>query len=150
MARAFGGYHEDIDVVGRDDLLEVDIEAVGKGQGTARSEVIPDFVFIYVGLFFIGNKDHGDVRTGDGFGDGLDGKTGFTGFFCRFAPFIEADGDIDPAVAEVERMGVALAAVADDSDFLSFHSFPIDILIIKHFCHSTSLLYHKKNNLVGM
>ena len=136
VARPFGSDHEYIDIIGRDNLFEVDIKAVGKSQGTARSEVVPDFVFIYVGLFFIGNENHGDIRSGDGFGDSLDCKTGLTGFFRRFTAAVEADSDIDAAVAEIERMGMALAAVTDDSDFLSFDSFPINILIIKYLCHT--------------
>ena len=38
----------------------------------------------------------------------------------RFAAFVEADGDFDPAIFQVEGMGVALGAEADDGHTAAF------------------------------
>ena len=50
---------------------------------------------------------------------------------------IEADDDVDAAVLEVQRMGMALAAVTDDGNGLASEHLEICILIIVSFCHNT-------------
>ena len=104
---------------------------MGKGKGAAFFEVRTDFVLIDIGLFFIRDEDHGDVRFSNRFTDRLDGKTRFSGSFCGMAVLIKPYDNIYTAFLEIQGMGVSLAAIADDGDFLSFQYFPIDILIIK-------------------
>ena len=65
-------------------------------------------------LFGVGQRDHDDVGALDGFGGGDD----FKSFFLRdgngFAAFVKADDDCKAAVFEIERVGVALRARAED------------------------------------
>jgi hypothetical protein len=43
---------------------------------------------------------------------------------------MEANADINSAVFEVEGMGVALGAVANDANFLGFDEFRIDVFFV--------------------
>ena len=52
-----------------------------------------------------------------------------------FAPFIQSDHHFHAALFEVERMSVALAAVADDGDRLVFQNVDVAIGLIIYFCH---------------
>ena len=135
MARALRSDHEDVDISRRNDLFEVNVEAVCKSEGTAGFQVRSDFRCIYVSLFFVRNQDHRDICVFYSFRNGFNFKAGFFGFSDGFAAFIQADDDVDAAVFEVQRMGMALAAITDDCDFFAFHYIPVYILIIKYFCH---------------
>ena len=61
MARRLGRDHGNIDVGGRRDLPEVNIEAVGEHQGLAGGEVRRDVARVEVALHVIGNQDHHHV-----------------------------------------------------------------------------------------
>lgn len=123
---------------------------MGKGKGAAFFEVRTDFVLIDIGLFFIRDEDHGDVRFSNRFTDRLDGKTRFSGSFCGMAVLIKPYDNIYTAFLEIQGMGVSLAAIADDGDFLSFQYFPIDILIIKYLCHVLYLFLFLAGGLIRL
>lgn len=115
------------------------VEAVGESQGAAVLQVRADFRLIYVSLFFIGDEDHGHIGFLDGLGDGLDRQARLARRFDGFAALVQADHHVDAAFLQVQRMGVALAAVTDDSDFFALHDIPVDILIVKYLCHNKNL-----------
>ena len=140
MARAFGGDHEYVHISGRDDLFEMDVEAMGKSQGAAALQVGSDFGFVYIGLFFIRDQDHGHIGGCNGFRNGLDFQAGGTGHSGRFAAFVQADHHIDAAFFQVQGMRMALAAVTDDGHRLVFQYAPVNVLVIKYFCHGKHLL----------
>ena len=61
MAGAFRGNHKYIYVSSGNNLLEMNIETMGKSQRAAGFQVRRDFVLINVSLLFIRNQDHGNV-----------------------------------------------------------------------------------------
>src|SRR5699024_6579861 len=75
VAGALGGDHDDVDILGGLDAAEVDVEAVGKGQGLALGEVGLDALFIQGRLLFVVDKNHDDVGGFGGLGGGHDGET---------------------------------------------------------------------------
>ena len=74
MAGALGGDHDDVDVRGRNDLAEVNVEAVGESKGFAGGQVRLDVLLVDVGLAFIRSQVHDDVSLLGhlGNGDGLE------------------------------------------------------------------------------
>ena len=141
MAGAFRGNHEYVYVSRRDDLLEMDIETMGKSQGATGFQVRCNLVLVNVSLFFIRNQDHGNVSPFYRFTDGHNLQARSFRFRCGFGTFVQADHYLQAAVTQVQRMGVPLAAVTDDSNFFAFNRIPVYILIIIHFCHDKSLLF---------
>ena len=91
VARAFRSDHEDVDCGRRNDLFEVDVEAVSKSKSAAVFQVRSDFICIDVSLFFVRNQDHRDICVFYSFRNGFNFKAGFFGFSDGFAAFIQAD-----------------------------------------------------------
>src|SRR5208283_2921429 len=68
VSRRLGSDHGDIDVGGRGDLPEVNVEAVGKHQGFAGGEIGRDIAGVQIALHVVRNQDHHDVGSLGRFG----------------------------------------------------------------------------------
>ena len=53
--------HEHIDALGRNNLLEMDVEAVSKGKRTALLEVRADLFLVNIRLLLIGDEHHRNI-----------------------------------------------------------------------------------------
>lgn len=133
MAGALGRDEEDIHILGRLDLAEVDVEAVGEQQGFALGQMGPDVVFIDRRLHFVGQQNHDQIGLLGRFGGGHGREAVFFGQLVVGAAGALAHDHLDPGIPQVLGMGMALAAVADDGDGLIFQNIEIGILIIIHF-----------------
>ena len=118
MAGGLGRDQRDVDAGGRRDGAEADVEAVREHQGLAGGEVGLDVGVVDLGGGLVGREVHDDVGPLADLGDGVDDEAGFAGALGVGRVGAEADADIDAGVLEVEGVGVALRAVADDGDFL--------------------------------
>ena len=49
--------------------------------------------------------------------------------------FLEADDNLDAGVAQVQRVGVALGAVADNGDLATLDDRQVCVVVVKHFSH---------------
>ena len=137
MAGTLRGNHEDIHVLRRNNLLEMDIEAMSKGKSTAGLEVRLDIVLVDIRLLLIGNQNHRDIRLLHSCGNGKDLESMTLSCCLGLAALIEADNDIDAALLEIQCMCMALAAISNDGNRLAIHDLPVYILVIISFCHST-------------
>ena len=117
---ALGATMRDIDAGGRGDGAEADVEAVGEHEGEVGLHVGRDLGVVDLGGGLVGGEVHDDVGPLADFGDGADDQAGGAraGGVGRIGA--EADADIDARVLEVEGVGVALRAVADDGDFFAW------------------------------
>src|SRR5207247_7131152 len=80
---------------------------------------VPDVALGDPGARLVGHAHHDDVGLAGG-GGGVDhAEAGRLGLLPRRAVGAEADADVHPAVAQVERVRVALTAVAEDGDLLA-------------------------------
>ena len=70
MAGALGRDEEDVHILGRLDLAEVDVEAVGEQQGLALGQMGLDVVFIDRRLHFVGQQNHDQIGLLGRFGGG--------------------------------------------------------------------------------
>ena len=131
MAGPLGRDHEHVEIGARQDQVEMDVEAMGEGERGALPEIIAQVVFIDRTLQLVGRQHHDHVgpfgglvrrhhRESGAFGLGLAGRAGAQGHHQL----------ADPAVAQVQGMGVALAAIADDSNFLAGDQVEIGVAII--------------------
>src|SRR5215831_4791393 len=128
MARSFGSDHGNVNIRGRLDGAEANIKAVGEHQRFARFEVWRDGLDVKFFLFRIRRENHDDVSPCRGFGGRVDDKTVFFRLCSGGAAFWQADADIAAAIAQVQRVGMALGAVTNDCDFLRLDKREVRIL----------------------
>src|SRR5262249_36505104 len=84
-----------------------------------------------VALQFIRSQHHHDVGPLRGFGDFHHLEAGGFRLLRRGRPLAQRNGDVlDAGVLQVQRMGVALAAVANDADLLSLDQIEISVAIV--------------------
>src|SRR5690606_15905671 len=66
VARRLGSNHDHVQILARHDLVVVDGETVGEGQGSTLLQVRLDLVAIQLGLELIRSQDHDHVGGGNG------------------------------------------------------------------------------------
>ena len=126
-----GRDHDDVDIGGRIDQAEMNVEAVREGERAARLHLACDFVRIDRGLMLVRREDHENIGPFGGFGYGLHGEARAFGLLCRGRAFAQRnDNFADTAVAQVLRMGMTLAAISDDGDLLVLYQLLVAIGIV--------------------
>ena len=131
MARALGRDHEHVHVGARFDQAEVHVETMGEGQRGAFAHVVLQVVVVEVGLTFVRGQDHDEIRPLGRVGGGHDLEAVAFRRLGAGRAGAERHGDfLDARIPQVQRMGVALAAVADDGHLLGFHQVHVGIAIV--------------------
>jgi hypothetical protein len=117
MSWAFGGDKDDVDIFGWLNGFIVNGKAVAEEEALTLAKIGGDVLLVNGGNFEVGHSNEDDIGAADGFSSGQDFKAVFLGDGDRFAAFVEADGDFDAAIFEVQGVGVALGAEANDGSF---------------------------------
>ena len=121
VAGRFGRDHGNIDVGGRLDLAEVDVESVGEHQRFAGGQMRGDVLVIQVALDMIGDQDHDHIGGFGGFGSVEATLRPAASALARDLLLgIEPDHHVDAGIAQVQGVRVTLAAIADDCDGSAF------------------------------
>ena len=131
--------HGHVHVGARCDAAEADVESVGEQQQLAWREVRRDGITVHLRLRRVGHEHHDDVGPGGDAGDVADVEAGRGRLRAGAAGGVEADAHVHSAVAQVQRMRVALRSVADDADLLRSHDRQIRIFVVIHRRHHVSL-----------
>ena len=87
---------------------------MGEEDSGVRLQIRGDVAFVDALLHVVGEEDGDELCAAHRLGERLDGEPGILGGRPGRAPFAEPDLDVDAGVAQVERVGVTLAAVAED------------------------------------
>lgn len=133
VARCFRRDHDHVEVGARHNLIVVNREAVGEGQGGAFFDVRLDFILVQRRLELVRGQDHDQVGSSNGGSDvshfqavgfslGNSGRT-----------FTQANSYVNAGIFQVARLGVPLGAVADDGDFLALDDRQVTIFIVINF-----------------
>ena len=130
MAGSLGGDHADVNVGRGLDRAEVDAEAVREHQGLASRKVRGDVGLVQRALDVVRNEDHHDVGGLDCVGCLHDCQTGGLDLCAALAVCREAHNHVEPGIAQVQRVRVALAAVADNGDFLALEGGDTAVLLV--------------------
>ena len=113
----------------------MDVEAVGERDGVASLQMIFDVLLVDLRLRLVRREDHDEI----GFlGSGVhvdDLKAGLASLLGGLRTLAKTDAHVAAGVHEVERMGMALRAVADDGDLLALDDLRVDVLFVID-CHS--------------
>jgi len=109
--------HDHVQIGARLDLAEVHVEAMGEGQHGALFDIRFDLIFVDGGLHFVRHQDHHHIRFLHRGADFFHRQAGLLGLVPGAAALAQADCDFHAGILQVERMRMALRAVADDGDF---------------------------------
>src|SRR5216684_3468286 len=140
VAGSFWSDHGDVDSGRRLDGAETNVETVREHQCLARLEIWFDGIAIELGLFGIWNENHDDVGPGSSFRGGIDSQACLLRFGARGAPFVKANADGDAAIAQIERVRVALRTVANDGDLLCLDQGNVRGIVVVEICHLLPLV----------
>ena len=135
VAGGLGGDQGDVDVGRRLDGLEADVEPVGEHQHLAGAQVRRDLLGVYPGLRGVGGQDHDDVGPGRRVAARNDGQALGLGLRLRPAAGVQRHPHLDPAVLQVQRMRVALRAVAEDRDLPALDVGEVRGVVVVDRCH---------------
>ena len=92
-----------------------------------------DLALVHVVVQLVGDEDHHDVAAAGGVGDGQDLEAGVLAPPATEARALaQAYDDVDPGVAQVLRVGVALGAEADDRDGLAVEEREVRVVVVEH------------------
>ncbi len=133
VARRFRRNHDHVEVSAWHNLVVVNREAVGEGQGGALLDVRLDFVLVQRGLELVRGQDHDQVGSSNsgsnvsyfqtmGFGLGNSGRA-----------FTQTNSDVNAGIFQVASLCVTLGTVADDGDFLALDDRQVTIFIVINF-----------------
>lgn len=137
VAGGLGGHHRDIHVGRRRDLAEVDVEAVREEQGLAGGEAHGHALIIDGAHVLVGHEEHDDVRHASRLRHRTDVEARGLRPFPRSAAGAQAHHHPLARLLEVERVGMPLAAVADDGDLATLDDRQVRVGVVKHLnCHA--------------
>ena len=109
----------------------MDVQTMGKGHRRAVTDVVMDVFLVSVGLQFVGHGEHDQIGPSGSLGDAHDLQAFFFAFCGGRRALAKRDDDVFRArIAQVQRMGVALAAVAQNGDFLVLDDVHIAVTVI--------------------
>ena len=128
--------HDDVDALGRRDALEANVEAVRERERLAVGEVLLHMFVVDLLLFGVGRQHHDDVGPLRRVGERLHVETGFFRLGDRRRAVAQSDDHVDAGVLQVQRVGVTLAAVTDDRNFLAADDRDVGVLVVVNVrCH---------------
>ena len=121
-ARAFRRDQDHVDVGTRLDLSEMDVESVREQQRRMRLDVRRDDVFVQFLLRHVRGQYRHQIGVFDRICRFSHGQAVGFGLDPARTVLAHADHHIQSGVMHVQGMRPALAAIADDGDFLVFQS----------------------------
>ena len=96
----------------------------------AGLEVVLDVLLVDLGLDLVGDEHHDDVGLLRRVIHAHDLEAGLLCRLGGLGALAQAHADVHAGVHEVERMGVALGAVADDGDLLAQDHLGVDVVLV--------------------
>jgi hypothetical protein len=130
MTGRLGRGHAHVDARHGNDGLEVDVESMREHQQLARAQVRPNFFGIEFCRGLIGNQNHHHVGPLCRFGD----RGHFKACLLRLGDGLRCRGQahlyLNTGILQVESMGVALGAVADDGYLFRLDEGEVGIVIV--------------------
>ena len=111
----------------------MDVKAMGKGEGLAGGHGRGDVLLVDVGLHFVGKKNHDDVSLLGSFGDTHGFEAVLLGELIVLTAGALGNDDVHAGIAEVESMGMALAAEAENGNGLTLEVAEISVFVVINF-----------------
>ena len=120
-----------VEIGARLDQVEVDVEPVREHQRRALLHVGGEVVAVDVGLQLVGREHHHHVGPLGGLGDLHHLELLALGLLDALRALAQRHRHVlDAGIAQVERVGMALAAIADDGDLLALDQVQVGVAIV--------------------
>ena len=119
MSGTFGSDHGNINVLGRYDTSEMNIETMGEHQHIALFQVGLDVILVQISLLLIIDQDHDDVSTLCSFCSGKYFKSLCLSLCPGLGALVQTDDNMTSGILQVQCVCMTLAAVADNCDSLT-------------------------------
>ena len=132
MARALGGDHAHVHLRAGVDLAEVDREPVGEQQEVAGRDAVADLLSQIWPCFSSGSSTITTSPRLAASATRLDPQAVDFGLGGRVGALAQADHDLHAGVLQVERVGVALRAVAEHRNGLAVELREVRVLVVDH------------------
>ncbi len=117
--------------VGGFDQAEMDVQAMRESQRGAGTQIALDVVLVDRGLMLVRREDHEHVGPLCRVCIGEDLEAGAFRLLGRGRAGAQRDRDLcNAAVAQILRVGVALAAIAEDGDLLALDEPDVGVAIV--------------------
>src|SRR5699024_4499506 len=139
VARRLRRDEQHVHARGRLDVAEADVEAVGEGERLALAQVGLDRLAVHLPLILVRGEDHDQIGPLGDLRDGADGEALLLGLGGGLRALAQAHADLDAAVAQVQRVGMALGAEADDSDLLALDDGQVGVVVVEDLSHDVLL-----------
>ena len=137
MARALRGNHKYINVLWWNNLLEMNIETMSEGESCTRLQIRSNLIFVYLSLLLIWNQNHDNICSSGSLTNWQNLKALAFSNFLGTGPFIKTNNHIQATFLQVQCVCMTLGTITNNGNSLILNNFPINILIIKDFCHNT-------------
>src|SRR5205807_10344969 len=95
-------------------------------------DAVADLGLPHLPMLLVREQDHHEVAAAGGVDDRDDLEALLARLGDRLRVLAQADDDVDAGVFEVERVGVALRAVADDGDGLAVEEPEVSVVVVDH------------------
>ncbi len=131
MARALRRDHQHVEIGPRLDQVEMDVEPVREHQRRAVLHVGGEMIAVDIGLQLVGREHHHHVGPFGRIRDFLDRQLDALRLLGRSRALAQRHGDfLHAGIVQIERVGVALAAVADDGDLLALDQVQVGVAVV--------------------
>ena len=101
-------------------------------QRVAGGDAVADLVLVDVVVQLVGDEDHDDVAARGGVGHGEHLEPALARLVGARGALAQADDHVDARVLEVQGVGVALGAEADDGDGLAVEEGEVCVVVVVH------------------
>ncbi len=107
------------------------VEAMREHQRRAVLHVVVQMIAVDVALQFVGGQHHHEVGPFGGLGDFHHLEACGLGLLGGGRALAQRDRDVlDAGILQVQRVGMALAAIADDADLLALDEVQVGVAIV--------------------
>ncbi len=104
----------------------------------ALGDAVADLRLPHLAVQLVGEQDHHEVAAAGGLDDRQHLQTLLARLGDGLGVLAQPDHDLDAGVLEVERVGVALGAVADDGDGLAVEELEVCVVVVDHWPQAIS------------
>ena len=148
VTRALRSNHDNVNVSRRNDLLEVDVEAVRESQYVARLQVRSDNVLVDVSLLLIRSQHHDDVACCCCLSRSHNLQAVVLRLLLVLGARAQTNYNMYTGILQVHCVSMTLGTKADDCNGLAVEQRQVAVCVIKHLYHFYFLLKIYKESII--